>query len=173
MISRLAYGYVCALFVIDLILVFVSLALHVSSLMGSTQLYAEYGEFVFFLSLGIVLSASFLAEERNVWKNEFTRCPTWLKICVLTLIIYGGVGLFFQVMFFQGENTLKSNIISGSAVPLGFEAGSLCILYSLLWSSLVSKMEFIKRVRNSVAALAACLVFVLFKHFSQSPPPTK
>ena len=79
------------------------------------------------MAFGINLPVAFLAKEKNVWKNEFRLTPRRLKLAILFLMIYGVATVAVQVIFLHGYFALESNILSGSAVPLVFEAMPLGI----------------------------------------------
>jgi hypothetical protein len=166
MVARLAYVYIRLLLALDLLLISLSIVLSVSALLGSERLYGTVGKIVFFSAFGLVIPVSFLVKDRNVWKNEFRVCPRWLKIAVVTLLLYGGAVTSIQLIFWGSGPDIESNSLSSSSLPLAFEAMPLAILYSLLWSRSVSEEEISNRVRNSAIALAVCVAFVLVKHFS-------
>jgi len=164
MIFRLARIYVSILLVLDLFLVSLSLVLSVSALLGAEKFYGTFGKVVFFAAFGLVLPVAFLAKDRNVWKNEFSVCPAWLKIVIVTFMIYGGAVTCVQAIFFADSPALESNVLSGSSLPLAFEAMPLGILYFLLWSSSVNDVELVRRVRNSAIAVTIGVACVLAWH---------
>ena len=173
LIVRLAHGYVTWLLGLNLLLVFVSLVVHVGVLVGAGTLYEKYGQILFFFAFGFVFPAASLAKERNVWRNEFRLSPKWLRTAILGLMIYGAVVAGIQVIFLHGDIALESNALSGSALPLAFEAMPLGILYALVYSNSVDEAELVNRVRNSVIALAVCITFLLAKRFGYPHPPKK
>jgi hypothetical protein len=173
MIARLAYVYISFLLALDLFLISLSVGLSVSALLGSERLYSVLGKIVFFSAFGLMVPVSFLAKDRNVWKNELRVCPRWLKIAVVTLLIYGGAVTSLQVIFLGGGPDIESNSLSSFSLPFAFEAMPLAILYSLLRSRSVSEEELINRVRISTVALAVCVAFVLAAHFNYVPHLTR
>src|SRR5690242_1677215 len=67
-----------------------NLALHLVDLSSSLE----------HLPLGALLASIpvfFLAEERNVWRNEFLRCPNWLRIGCVVAMVYGAIAATFSV----------------------------------------------------------------------------
>jgi hypothetical protein len=165
MIVRLARMYVGILLAVNLLLVSLSVVLSIDALLGAVRFYGIFGKFVFFSALGLMLPVSFLAKDRNVWKNEFSVCPRWLKIVMVTLLIYGGAVAFIQLEFLAGSPAIESNIVLGSSVPLALEAMPLGILYFLLWSGSVNDTELINRVRISAIALTLGVALVLALRF--------
>jgi hypothetical protein len=79
MMARLARTYVAVLFVLQLLLLGASVLLHIYSWLGPPDRFAEVGDKVLWGSLLLTLISAFLAKERNIWKNEFKSCPSWLR----------------------------------------------------------------------------------------------
>jgi len=169
MIARLARMYVGILLAIDLLLVFLSVVLSIDALLGAERFYGIFGKFVFFSAFGLLLPVSFLMKDRNVWKNEFSVCPGWLKFVIVAFMIYGGAVTCVQLIFLAGSPDVESNILSGSSLPLAFEAMPLGILYFLLWSGSVNDTELTNRVRNSAIALILGVACVLALRFGYMP----
>jgi len=120
---------------------------------------------LFYSGFGLLIPVAFLAKEKNVWQNEFRSCPGWLKAAILTLILYGLVLTAIQIAFSHGATTSGWEEPSGFAALLAFQAISLVIPYSLLWSGRVNEMDLINRVRNSFVALLICVAFFAGWHF--------
>jgi len=169
MIVRLARIYIGVLLALHLLLVSLSVVLSINALLGAEGLYGIFGKFVFFSAFGLMLPVSFLMKDRNVWKNEFSTCPRWLKTLIVTFMICGGAIASFQIIFLAGSPDVESNVLFGSFLPLVFEAMPLGIFYCLLWSGSVNETELIKRVRNSSIALTVGVAGVLALHFGYLP----
>jgi hypothetical protein len=165
--------YVGILLAIDLLLVSSSVVLSIDALLGAERFYGIFGKFVFFSAFGLALPVSFLMKDRNVWNNEFSDCPRWLKSLIVTFMIYGGATASFQVIFLAGSPDVESNVLFGSSLPLAFEAMPLGILYCLLWSGSVNETELIKRGRNSTIALTVGVAGVLALYFGYLPRDRK
>lgn len=161
MTIRMARAYIGFLVAINLLLLSLSVVLNVSVLLGAHSLYSQYGETIFSFAFGVMFPVAFLAKEKNVWRNEFTLCPKWLRAAILFLIGYGVGMSTIDVLYFHGSIALESNALSGTALPFAFESIPLAILYSLLWSKSVEQVELIQRVRISAIALSVGLVIVL------------
>jgi len=169
MILRLSYLYIRGLFGLDLLLLSLSIVLHVFVLRGAYELYARHGQVLFWLAFAFMLPVAFLAKERNIWKNEFSSCPRWLKRGILIFIFYGVAIVVVRVVTVPGYFALESDEPAGSALPLIFEVIPLGVLYSILWSSKIEDKELINRVRLSVISLIVCFGFILAKYFRSSP----
>lgn len=157
MLARFASVYVRCLLVVELLFLGVSLSVHVGALLGINRIFPENGKYLFYCALIASIPAVSLAEEKNVWKNEFKRCPKWLRAVTLTLMIYGIVVASAQV-FFSNRGSFEDQPLFASGASLFFESMPLCILYSLLWAG---PSELVKRVRVSIITLAVCLAFVI------------
>lgn len=161
MIARLAYLYVGLLLGLAVLLASLSVALNLAVLFGADRLYAQCGRVLFFSAFGMMLPVVFLAREKNVWKNEFTLCPRWLRIATVAFIVYGVAAATYGAIFSPDGLAIESNALSGSALPLAFEALALCVLYPVLRSGSVHADELVRRVRNSSIALAAGVAYLL------------
>ncbi len=113
-----------------------------------------------FLTIGLVAPPEHL---------NLSVCPGWLKIVIVAFMIYGGAVTCVQLIFLAGSPAVESNILSGSSLPLAFEAMPLGILYFLLWSSSVNNTELTNRVRNSAIALTLGVACVLALRFGYMP----
>jgi hypothetical protein len=171
MIVSLARSYVGILLALDVLLISLSVMLSIDALLGAERFYGIFGKFVFFSAFGLLLPVSFLMKDRNVWKNEFSVCPRWLKLLIVTFMLYGGAVAFIQLEFFAGNPTVEYNTLLGSSLPLAFEAMPLGILYFLLWSGSVNDTELINRVRNSAIAFTIGVACVLAWHLGYLPHP--
>jgi len=169
MILRLSYLYVRCLLGVDLLLLSLSITLHVFVLRGAYELYARHGQVLFWLAFAFMFPLAFLAKERNIWKNEFSSCPRWVKRGILIFIFYGVAVVVVRVVTVPGYFALETDEPAGSALPLIFEAIPLGVLYSILWSNKLEGKELISRVRLSVISLVVCFGFILAKYFHSSP----
>lgn len=156
--SRLLSTYVrCLLAVQILILVLaiitvINLVLHLGDFSG----YSRYLPFAAFLSSIPVFS---LAEDKNVWKNEFLRCPLWMRIgCAMTMI-YGAVAASLTVAFSSQSPLFESNPVFASAVSLFIVPMPVMVLVSESRTGLSGHRRRM-RYRISVAIAAMLLIGV-------------
>jgi hypothetical protein len=157
MMEILARTYIVVLFLIEVLLLAASLLLHVSVWMGLGRLYTEFGEVLLVGSLFAALVSCFLAKERNVWKNEFKRCPLWARGLAVSVGIYGlALALWRTVLFPDAGGS--EDLITLSAIPLSVNAMCLCIPYAVAWTKSVGTADLIRR---SIASFAAAIVGVV------------
>ena len=169
LIVRLAYLYVRLLVGLEVLLASLSVTLNVAMLLGAERLYAHYGKVLFFSAFGMMLPVPFLAKEKNIWKNEFALCPQWLRVVAVAFIVYGAAAAFYVAAFSVDGPAIESSALSGSALPLAFEALALCILYPVSRSGSVHADELIRRVRNSSIALAVGAAYLLGRNYLPIP----
>jgi hypothetical protein len=154
-IVRKAYWYVRALFVLESILFISAVTLHICISVGTSGSMAGFSRPLFNCALVTAIPATALAEEKNVFRNEFKSCPLWLRALTVTVDLYvAGVALISISTGLLDSHWLLS------AVPLFFSSMPLCILYSLLWASPLGGSELLKRVRVSLGALVICAAVI-------------
>ena len=171
--ARIALLYVRGLFVIEVALFTLSVALHVIVLTGAEKPFANYGKPLLYFAFAVVIPVLGLAQERNVWKREFRDCPRWLRITTLVFMIYGGTVASVQVMFFSEGVALESQPLLATAASLFFESVPLCIPYSLLWANPMKGLELAKRVRVSLIAFAICTALFVAARSGFLPHPAR
>jgi hypothetical protein len=158
MIARAVRAYVLLLFVADLLLLATSLILHVSVWLGKLPLRDQANMAILLGSLFFNFAVLCLAKERNVWKNEFSACPAWLRWGAALFGCYGfGVAIVQTLLRSEGPD----NSLTISAVPLAFEALSMTVLYSVLWRGSLEAPELRKRAGISFVVVMAVFVLLL------------
>lgn len=163
MAAQLAKIYVVVLLVAELLLLGACLLLHISVWIGVGQLSARSAQAVLVGTLIVCFVTFFLAEERNVWKNEFKSCPMWMRVLALTFLIYGTVTGFSEIVLSSIRHD-PGNLLAISAMIMALNSISLCILYSILWARPLHKSELVKRSRMSFIAAIVGLVILLANH---------
>ncbi len=162
MIARLAYAYVRTLLVLETLLFAATLLLHLSVLiMGPNEAYAKFGIPLFRASVivGIPVTA-FVVD--GMWMNQIKSCPRWMWKGALTVGVYAILITCVQIFFSEGAFFERALIVSG--FPLGFDAISLCVLHSVLWTDYLEKSEVVRRAGHSVAFVAlGVIVFLAYR----------
>lgn len=166
---RLACWYVRCLFAVELLLLLSFVLVHVCVLWGAAGAVTKVAEFSFYGGVFAVVPAVGLAKDKNVWHNEFRKCPKWLQVSTLAVTIYGFVVASSQAILFSEGQPLDSMPLLASAVPLFLDSIPLCIFYSLLWASPVSGAELIRRVRVSLVAATICVAIFAAARFGYLP----
>jgi len=161
MTARYTHAYVHFLLIIATSFLALSLLLHVSVLLGAKEPYAEYGKVLFLATIVLGIPTGFLQKDRNVWRNELRRCPTWMRRTAVTMGVYGLVILCLQFVIVPEAAPLLGHRLTISALPVSFDAMYVCILYSVAWSGLVDEPELLRRTRNSVIALMIVIIALL------------
>jgi hypothetical protein len=137
-----------------------SLFLHVSVIIGAKKPFAQFGGI---LSTGTVivgiLAAAFVKDGLR-WTDQIKTCPGWMWRAALAIGAYDIVVLCAEAVFPEGHS-FSEQTLTLSGFPLGFDAISLCILYSVLRSGYLTKSEVAKRIRNTLLLLAYVLVTFL------------
>jgi len=169
MIARFVSLYLRCLFALVLLLFVLTLLLQICALLGAINPLEEYGKDFFYCAFAILVLAFGLARDRNVWNHEFKICPRWLQIATLIFMIYGTVFVFVQVIYFKNSGALEIMALLASGFFLVLESISVCILYSLLWTGLVSVPELTKRIRISLIMLAVCVAVIVAAHTGYLP----
>jgi len=159
MIFRLARCYVSLLVALELLLLAASLALHVSVFFrGRTTAYDECGLILFRAGVIVGIPTCAFVKDSIRWVQQIKSCPRWMWRGSLVLGVYSVLTVFFP----QGPS-FADRVLTVSGFPLGFEAISICILYSVLSRGYLEREEVIKRALHSV--VIGCLVAVLFLAF--------
>ncbi len=160
MIYRFGYAYALLLMALGVVFFTVSMLLHISVLIGAKEPFAEFG-MIFFRGSIIVgaLAAAFLKDGLR-WIDQIKSCPEWFWKGALALGLYGIAMTCLQMLFVHGPS-FSDLRLALSGFPLGVDAISFCIFYSVLWSGYLDKSEFIKRAGASVVMLAMCIMVFL------------
>ena len=160
LIARLAYAYVRTLLVLEALLFAASLVLHLSVFIsGMNQAYAEFGLPLFRLT--VILGVPVIAFVRDgAWKNQIKSCPKWMWKGALIVGVYAFLIAGAQ-MVFSGGASFSQDALAVSGFPLGFDAISVCILHSVLWSNYLGQSEVVRRAMHSVALVALGLIVFL------------
>ena len=147
------------LFVLETLLFAASLLLHLSVFItGPNESYARYGLPLFRATVIVGIPATAFVKD-GLWKDQIKSCPKWLWKGALTLGVYALLIACAQTIFSEG--TLFEQTLTVSGVPLGFDAISLCVLYSVLWSDYLEKSEVVRRAMHSVALVTLGLIVFL------------
>jgi hypothetical protein len=162
MISKAARTYVILLFVLELLLIAVSLLMNVSVWVGWRRFADLYGPVVFMGSLLTAFPIAFLAKERNIWKNEFMSCPIWVRSVALAFGFYGLVTAFCQAVLFSGTGGLEAPL-SVAALSLAIDAIPFFVLYAVLRADW-RRSEIVNRSGLSFAVAVVCAVVFISNH---------
>jgi hypothetical protein len=154
MFRRLARGWALLLFGVEVILFAASLVLNVSVLMGGKTPFTNYGFSLFRAAVFAGLSVPAFLKDGLKWVNQIKTCPRWMWIATLSIAGYSLIAFCLQMMLPAGPSILDQSL-AWAAFPLGLEAISCCILYSVLWSDYLTEAEFKKR---AVASLGFMIV---------------
>jgi hypothetical protein len=159
-VARLANAYVRFLLVLEALLFALSLLLHLSVLLGAKELFAEFGAVLFrgTFIVGILVIA--FIKDGLRWRDQLKTCPRWMWKTALALGLYGLVVLCLQAIFSEGAS-FSEQALTVSGFPLGFDAIALCIIYSVLWSSYLTKSEVAKGAGKSLLMLSLGLTAFL------------
>jgi hypothetical protein len=160
MIYRVACAYVRLLLVLEALLFTLSLSLHVSVLIGAKEPFAEYGAILFGGTVAAWIPVTAFVKDGLRWTDQIQTCPGWMWRTALAIGAYGLVILCLQAIFPEGDS-ISQQTLTLSGFPLGFDAISLCVLYSVLWSGVLTKSEVAKRTRNSLLMVAFVLIAFL------------
>jgi hypothetical protein len=170
MIYRFAYAYVRLLLVLEALLFTLSLLLHVSVIIGAKKPFAEFGATLITGALIAWIMVTAFVKDGLRWRDQIKSCPGWMWRAALAMGAYGLVILCLQAVFPEGAS-ISEQTLTVSGFPLGFDAISLCVLYSVLWSGYLTKSEVAKRTRNSLLMIALGLVAFLAHRAGYWPHP--
>lgn len=172
MIVKIARAYVGVLFVVDMALLATSLVLHFSVWLGARQFYAQSGLTLLVGTLIVNFVVLCLAKERNVWKNEFKACPRWVRGMAIAFGCYGfGVAIFHTVLLPNAGG--PDDPFTVSAIPLAFEALSLTVLYSVLWTGSLSQAELPRKTGASFVAAVIAVAILVANHAGYLSHPVR
>jgi hypothetical protein len=158
MTLRLAYGYVRLLLALELLLFTASFLLHLSALfLGRTAAYDEYGLTLFRAVVIVGLLVFAFVKDGLRWVDQIKICPKWMWKGSLMV---GGYGLLTAFLPQPGPS-LADRILTVSGFPLGFEAASICVLYSVLSKDYLEKAELARRALHSILIAALIVTVVL------------
>jgi hypothetical protein len=154
MIARLAYAYVGLLLALELLLFVASLLLHVSVLVGAKLPFAECGLILFRGTVIVAVPVAAFIKDGLSWKNQIKSCSKWMWKAALGLWMYGlFISCLQLILVFKGAAPIDM-ALTLSGVPLGFDAISFCILYSVLGRGYLEKSEVTRRALGSAALVA-------------------
>lgn len=158
----MACAYVRALLVLETLLFAASLLLHLSVFItGPNQAYAKFGLSLFRAT--VIVGVPVIAFVRDgLWKNQIKSCPKWMWKGALAVGVYALLIACLQIFFSEG--TFSEQALTVSGFPLAFDAISLCILHSVLWSDYLDKAEVVRRAMHSVAFVTlGVIVFLAYR----------
>ena len=78
------------------------------------------------------------------WMDQIKSCPKWMWRAALILGVYG---LFSSLLPYDPSISAPWTM---SGLPLGFDAISFCILYSVLGPGYLEKSEVVRRALHSI-----------------------
>jgi hypothetical protein len=164
MIARLAFVYVRFLLVLEILLFAASLLLHLSVFItGPNEAYAKYGLPLFRGTVIVGVPVAAFIRDGLRWMNQIKTCPKWMWKGALTFGVYALLIACVESIFSQGTS-LSEQPMTVSGFPLGFDAISLCILRSVLWSGYLEKSEVVRRALHSVAFVSlGVIVFLAYR----------
>ncbi len=152
MVINLSRAYVRLLFGVELVLFSASLLVHVGTYIEGSSVSPVVAAALFRSAvLTGILVAAFLENGRK-WVTQIKSCPGWMWRLALSLGVYSLLVVLFEVLYPKGAS-LADQRLTISAVPIGLDAISICILYSVLWSRSVSELSIVKGARNSAIGL--------------------
>ncbi len=173
LIARLAYVYVRSLLLFEVLLFSASLLLHLSVFItGPNESYAKFGLPLFRATVIVGVPVIAFAKD-GAWKNQIKSCPKWMWKGALGLGVYAVLIAGAQTIFSEG--TFFEQALTVSGFPLGFDAISLCVLHSVLWSDYLEKSEVVRRAMHSVAFVTlGVIVFLAYRAgYLHHPRPTE
>ncbi len=156
----IAFLYVRFVLALQLLLILSSGFVHLCVAAGTTELFDQLGKPLLWGAFLTLVPALGLAKERNVWRNEFRRCPKWLRVAEMTVMVYGFLVIPIAMVFAVG-GAREPELLFESAAPFILGSMTLCIPYFLIRPGSVSASELNERVRRSLGASAICIAFVV------------
>ena len=153
MIVRLARVYIYLLLALEALLFASQLVLHASVCVGAKEPYSKYGAMLFRAAIIVGIPAIAFVKDSLQWKKQIARCPEWMWKAALMFSAYGLLVLCMQSIFPEGRS-LGEQTLTVSSFPLGLDAISFCVLYSVLWSGALDKDALVTRTRNSLIIVA-------------------
>jgi hypothetical protein len=154
--------------VLEILLFVASLLLHLSVLViGPNEAYTKYGQSVFrgTVNVGVPITA-FVS---GTWRDQIETCPRWMWKGALVLGAYVLLMTCAQMLLSVNVFSEEARMISG--FPLPFDAISLCILHSVLWSDYLDKSEVVRRAGYSAAVATFGLILFLAYGAGYLHPP--
>ncbi len=154
MIAWLAYAYVRLLLVLEILLFVASLLLHMSVLIGAKVPFAEYGLILFRGTVIVAVPVAAFIKDSLRWTEQIKTCPRWIWMTALGLGLYGILTFCALAISAPKGASLTDMALVLSGFPLGFDAISFCILYSVLWRGYLEGPEVVRRALHSVLFVA-------------------
>jgi hypothetical protein len=146
MIVRSAYSYVRLLFALESLLITASLVLNVNVFfMGATPANFKYALVLFRGAVIVGIPVVAFIKDSVRWVDQIKSCPRWMWKGALILGIYGLLTFLVLVFFRQGSSSEIDPTFMISGFSLGFDAISICILYSVVWKGYLEKAEVVRR----------------------------
>ena len=168
MATRLAYAYVRFLMVWEVLLFGLSLVVHVSAVIGVKQPFLRLAAMLEPVSFVTGLSAFAFLKDGLHWWRQIRRCPKWMWIGCLGIIVYN-LGIFFGERPAQAVS-FSDQMVLASGFPLIFDAIALCILYPVLWSDYLGKSEVPRRVLQSIFVIVVQIASLMAYRAGYLPP---
>jgi len=156
---RLAHAYVCLLFALEMLLFASSLLLHMSVLVGATQPFLVYGAMLYRGAIIVGVPITAFVRDGLKWPHQIKSCPKWMWRTAAILGVYCIAVAALQALL-SGSPFFEAPVVE-SCLPLGFDAISLCVLGSVLWSHYLSSSELIKRAVSSLMMIGVCAILLL------------
>jgi hypothetical protein len=164
LIRRIAIGYAWLLFSLEAMLLFFTLLLHVGVLLGFEDPYRKMQNALYIAMLTLFVPIAAFVGESWKWLQQVKTCPDWMWKLALILAGYGIFAFCLQMFLFANGPNPQDQTLATSGFILGFEAISACIMFSSLRTEKIEISEFMRRSRNSVLFIAACLLFLIVRH---------
>jgi hypothetical protein len=166
---KLARIYVFALFAVQLLVVLAtSLLLQMSVWTQAMPLFPGSDDVLFAGIIYVNFLSLALAKDKNVWKNEFQRCPLSARVIILSFAAYGVAFMLWQITFGTQKGAVE-NVATIAALSLTLTSVTSCIPFAVLWTNAVGRPELVRRVRNSFV-IAILIAATFFIHRASQPP---
>jgi hypothetical protein len=147
--ARFAYAYVSLLLALEALLFVSSLFLHLSVLLGTRGLFAEFGAALFRGTFIVGIPVIAFIKDRLKWRDQFKTCPRWMRNSTITLCVYSIIVLCLQAFFPEG-GSFSEQALAVTGFPLGFDAIAFCVIYSVLWPGYLTKSDVAKGAGKSL-----------------------
>jgi len=173
MLVWVARAYVYLILIVVTLSLVASVLLHLGASTGTLYALREHDRTVFAGALIAAFPALGLAKERNVWKNEFKDCRWWLRDIASASFVYSLIIMILAIAIRSDGTPLANDVEASSALMVMFNLMSLCIVYSVLWSSNLTGSELIRRARTSVLFVLVVGALFFASYAGYLPPSSK
>jgi hypothetical protein len=161
MTSRLSYGYVGFLLVLEVLSLATTLLLHVRAILGVGEPHKEYGLMLFCAALVLGALVTPFLKNNLYWMKQIKSCPMWMWMTALAVGLYG-LSILCLGAIVLGSASASRDTMAISSFPLAFDAISVCILYSVLCSGYLAESEVVRRSRlSAIGASFGAIVFLV------------